>query len=140
MKSGIALLLAVGFLAACATTDPSYVEGKRLLANGKNEEGLALLEKASRDNPRNPELRMEYISNRDVVVMRLIQQADSARIGGKYAEAEATYIQALRIDPDSARARAGYETIATDRRHAERLREAEKLFAKKDFAGTELRL
>src|SRR5262245_30481042 len=140
MKSGIALLLAAGFLAACATTDPSYVEGKRLLATGQNEEGLALLEKASRDNPRNPELRMEYISNRDVVVMRLIQQADSARIGGKYAEAEATYIRALRIDPDNSRARAGYETIATDRRHAERVREAEKLFAKKDFAGTEFLL
>jgi general secretion pathway protein D len=140
MKSRISLLLVVGVLAACATTDPSYVEGQRLLATGQNEEGLALLDKAARDNPRQHELRMEYLRQRDAVMARLVQQADSARIGGKYAEAEATYIQALRIDPDSARARAGYETVATERRHAERVREAEKLFAKKDFAGTEFRL
>lgn len=140
MKSTILLLLAAGFLAACATTDPSYDEGKRLVANGQSEEGLALLEKAARDNPRQRELRMEYLRQREIVVARLIQQADRARVSGKPAEAEAAYIQALKIDPDSSRARAGYETIATERRHTERVRVAEKLFAKKDLAGAEVRL
>ncbi len=140
MKSTISLLLAAGFLAACATTDPSYVEGRRLVATGQTEEGLALLEKAARDNPRQHELRMEYLRQREIAVARLIQQADSARVSGKLAEAEAAYIQALRVDPDSSRARAGYEAIATERRHTERVREAEKLFAKRDLAGAEARL
>jgi general secretion pathway protein D len=134
------MLFVAALLAACATMDPSYVEGKRLLAAGQSEEGLALLAKVSRDNPRSPELRMEYIQNRDIVVASLIQQADSARVNDRLAEAEFAYIRALKIDPDNSRARAGYETIATERRHAERVREAEKLFAKKDLAGAEFRL
>jgi general secretion pathway protein D len=134
------MLLVAALLAACATTDPNYVEGKRLVASGQSEEGLVLLEKAMRDNPRNPELRIEYTRLREIVVTRLIQQADSLRVGGRFAEAEATYIQALKLDPDSSRARAGYDSIATERRHTERLREAEKLFAKKDLAGAEVRL
>jgi general secretion pathway protein D len=134
------MLFVAALLAACATTDPSYLEGKRLLAAGQSEEGLALLDKAMRDNPRNPELRMEYLRQREIVVARLIQQADSARVNGRLAEAEAAYIQALRVDPDSSRARAGYETIATERRHTERVREAEVLYGKKDLAGAEARL
>ena len=134
------MLFIAALLAACATTDPSYVEGKRLVANGQSEEGLALLEKAMRDNPRNAELRIEYVRLREIVVTRLIQQADSERVGGRFAEAEATYIRALKMDPDSSRARAGYESIATERRHAERVREAEALFGKKNLAGAEARL
>jgi general secretion pathway protein D len=134
------MLLVVALLAACATADPSYVEGKRLLAAGQSEEGLAFLDKAARDNPRNQELRMEYLRQREILVSRLIQQADSARVNGRLAEAEASYVRAVRIDPDNARARAGYESIATERRHAERVREAEALLGKKDLAGAGARL
>src|SRR5262245_47088442 len=116
-------------------SDPSYLEGKRLLAAGQAEEGLAQLDKAARDNPRKQELRMEYLRQRELVTARLIQQGESARIGGKLSEAEASYIRALKIDPDSSRARAGFEAIATERRHAERVREADALFGRKDLAG-----
>ncbi|MGH8642539.1 MAG: tetratricopeptide repeat protein, partial [Burkholderiales bacterium] len=141
MRFGILPLLALSLFAACAaTTDPSYVEGKRLVANGQSQEGLALLEKAARDNPRQSELRMEYLRQREIAVARLIQQGDSARVAGRFAEAVTAYIQALKTDPDNSRARAGYETIATERRHTERVREAAKLFAQKDLAGAEARL
>jgi general secretion pathway protein D len=140
VKSAIPLLFAAGLLAACATMDPAYVEGKRLIAAGQSEEGLALLDKAARENPRKLELRMEYLRQREIVVARLIQQGDSARIAGRLPEAEAGYLRALKIDPDNSRARAGYEAIATERRHTERVREADALLGKGELAGAEARL
>ena len=93
-----------------------------------------------RDNPRQRELRMEYLRTREAVVAGLLQQADNARLNGLLPEAEAAYVRALRIDPESARARTGYESIATERRHAERVRDAGNRLAGKDLAGAEAAL
>jgi general secretion pathway protein D len=134
------MLLVAGLLAACVTTDPALIEGRRLAASGQSEEALAVLDQAARENPRKAEFRMEYIRQREVVTARLIQQAESARINGRLPEAEATYARALKIDPDSSRARAGLDSIATERRHTERVREAESLLARNELAAAEARL
>ena len=140
MNNALLLLLAA-LVAGCATmSDPSYLEGKRLVAAGQYEEGLALLDKAAQDNPRQRDLRMEYLRSREIAVSRLIQQGDSARVNGRMDEAAALYARALRLDPDHARARAAQDSIATDRRHAERVRDAGALLGARDLAGAEARL
>ena len=98
MRTTIALLIATGLTAACATTsDPSYIDGRRLIAAGQVEDGLALLDKAANDNPRRPELRMEYVRQREIAVGRFLQQGESARLNGQLDEAAAAYTRALRI-------------------------------------------
>ena len=141
MRTTIALLIAAGLTAACATTsDPSYIDGRRLIAAGQVEDGLALLDKAANDNPRRPELRMEYVRQRELAVGRFLQQGESARLNGQLDEAAAAYTRALRIYPDNTRARAGLDSLVTDRRHAQLVREASGLLGNNDLAGAEARL
>ena len=139
-KLATTVLLAATLLAGCVTTDPLYLEGKRLLASGQPEEGLAMLEKAAQDNPRQGQIRMDYLRQRDLVTARLVQQGDTARLNGQLDEAAAAYARALRIAPEHGRAKAGQEAIATDRRHAERVREAAGLLGKGELTGAETRL
>jgi general secretion pathway protein D len=141
LNYAIVLLLAAGIMAGCATlSDPSYLEGKRLFTAGQYEDGLALLDKAASDNPRQRDLRMEYFRSREIAVSRLIQQGDSLRVNGRLDEAAAAYARALKIDPDHGRARAAQDSIATERRHTERAREADAMLGRKDLAGAEARL
>ena len=50
-RSAFAALTVAALLLACAT-EPSYVsESRRLIAEGRGEEALALLDKASREDP-----------------------------------------------------------------------------------------
>jgi general secretion pathway protein D len=141
MNHAISLLLLLGLVAGCATmSDPSYLEGKRLVAAGQFEEGLALLDKAAQDNPRERDLRMEYLRSRETAVSRLIQQGDSSRVNGRMDEAAAAYARALKIDPDHPRARAAQESVATERRHSERVRDAAALLGAGNLAGAEARL
>ncbi len=132
-------LLALVFLQAC-NSNPAHDEGKRLLALGFPEEGLRLLEKAASENPRDQKLRFDWLRQRDLQVGRLIAIAETARINGQLDDATAAYWRALQLDPTSARAKAGYESINIDRRHAAMLREAEVLFKKKELAATEGKL
>lgn len=122
--------------AGCAT-DTNLVEGKRLLAQGRSEAGLELIEKSMRSNPRQNEVRAYWFRERDLAIARLMAEADAERMQGRMAEAEALYARALKVDPNDERPRSGMESLAAARRHQQQLREAESRMARKELEGAE---
>jgi len=134
--SGVIILL---LTAACAT-DPNYEEGRRLLQAGFEEEGLARLAQSARDNPEDRRMRFEWMRQRDLQVNRMLVQAETARVNGQLDDAASAYWRALQIDPANVRARAGFDSIGVERRHAAAVRDAGALLLRKDLAGAEEKL
>ncbi len=110
-------------LAGCAS-DAAYREGERLLAEGQTEAGLAQLEQAVRDEPKNVQFRTAYIQAREAQLVRLFAEADAAMQAGRDDVAEARYRDALQLDAKNPRARAGLVTIATLRSNRALLKDA----------------
>ncbi|MEI6721746.1 MAG: secretin and TonB N-terminal domain-containing protein, partial [Betaproteobacteria bacterium] len=129
--------LAITLLAGCVTSP--LEESRKLIAQGFTEQGLARLEEAARERPRDPEIRTGLVRERELAGIRLAQLAASARSQGRLDDAEEAYARALRINPDNQRAKAGLASIAAERRHPELLREAIALVAKGDLAEAEAR-
>lgn len=111
-------------LAACNTI-PAVEDGRKLIAEGRTEEGLAKLEQAARDNPNSAQALSNYIGAREAYVIELVRQADAARLFGDITSAEVLFQQALRVDPGSTLARNGLQTLERDRRGAAFAAEAE---------------
>ena len=68
---------------------------------------------------------------------RHLLDADTARSRSDLAAAEQGYRRALEINPDNERAQAGLAGLDMDRRHADLLKRAEELMARKDYAAAE---
>ena len=118
-------LIAIGLLSSCAT-DRLHREGLAAIDAGRYDEGLAKLEQAAKDDPGNLTYRLDLKARREAVMQQLIAAADSARGAGQLEEAERLFHSALAIDSSSNRAQRGIESVATDRRHAELVAQAEK--------------
>jgi general secretion pathway protein D len=118
---------AAALLAGCATTSPTYVEGRALMAEGRVEEGLARLQQAVQENPTNAEVRAYYAGQRERAVNQFLAQAMTARVNGRHDEAADLYQRAQRIDPNNQRIARAAEELATERRHAGMIREASNL-------------
>jgi general secretion pathway protein D len=138
MKRPTLTLLAALALAAC-TNNPKIDEGRSLIARGSFEEGLATLEQAAREQPRDAKARNAYLTQREAVVAVFIREADALRALGDLDGAEASLRRALRIDPGSAIVQAGLDGIARDRRHLALVREAEEALKRGDLATAEAR-
>lgn len=132
-------LVALILVAGCAS-DTRHQEARHLLASGQTQEGLALLAQAANDNPRDHELRFEWLRQRELAAGRLIAQGDTARTNGQLDEAAEAYRRALAIEPAQPRAKAGLDGIAADRRHAALVQEADGWFKKQDYVEAESRL
>ncbi len=129
----VLLLLAA---AGCAH-DRSYEEAKEMLSEGKPLEGLAKLEQAVRDHPRNTTYRAALLRERERVASAFVLQGDASLKTGNLDLAAAQFQEAKRIDPEGYRANAGLQEVERARRHAERLKDAEALLEKKDYAAAE---
>jgi general secretion pathway protein D len=140
VPGGIAIALGVLVLVSCAQQSPLYRDGLQSMAEGRIEQGLEQLERASRESPSNPEYRSALYRQREVAVNYLLVQADVARVNDETSQAEAGYRRVLGIDPANARARQGLEDIATARRHKVMLDEAQALVKAGDRRGAEQRL
>lgn len=127
----------LALVAAGCATDANFETGKRLLQEGQTEQGLTLLEKAARDNPRELEYRALWVRERDLAVNRYLVKGDSARAQNLLSDAQAAYRDALTLDPGNVRARAGLDAVAMAGRHEAQLREAERLLGTKQFAPAE---
>jgi general secretion pathway protein D len=135
------LLLASLFLllTGCAG-ELAHREGLSLLSEGRPEDALAALEKATKESPSNLEFKAHYLNARDGVIGRLLANAQAERNAGRLDEAENYYKRVLRIDAGNANARAGIEAIEQARRHAKLLQEAGALIAARDFGAAELKI
>ena len=125
MLAGLGLMI---FIAGCATTDPSFVEGKRLLEEGKLDEGLDKLGKLAEKEPKNEKYRTYYFQQREIIVRQLQVQADTLRDMGRFDEAAAIYRHVLQLDPKNQRAKAGLVQLEMDLRHVVALNEASEMF------------
>ena len=138
MKRSFLLVALAGgvWLAGCAGI-PQVTEGRRLVAEGNVEEGLATLQKAARDNPTSAEARATYQTTKQVVLDSLLAEADAARAAGRYDEADAAFRQVARLDPSNPYAPNGIAAVERDRRNARLDEEAVAALEKGDFATAE---
>lgn len=134
LRPAAAALLAAA-LAACASS-PSG-DGARLIAQGRFDEGLALMEQDARAHPRDTELYTSYLVQRNAVSTALLREADQLRASGDFDGAQAGYQSVLRINPASDMARAGLATTARLRNLQERGREAQAALRSGDTAGAD---
>src|ERR1039457_6912452 len=89
-------LLLVFLLAGCAAQQ-AFKEGQQLVDSGKDEEGLAQMEKASKLDPSNSEYRSQYFKRREMVVYQLLSQAETAKKNGAWEEAGNDYQRILKL-------------------------------------------
>jgi general secretion pathway protein D len=131
MRAAALALLASAALVGCAANE-SFREGRGMVEAGNVDEGLARIEQAMQADPEDREIRNYYLRNRAVAVQRYLATGDNARSAGALDQAEAAYQRALRFDPDNARAKAGMDAVARDRRLAAEVAEAAALMKKGD--------
>ncbi|UCV17968.1 secretin and TonB N-terminal domain-containing protein [Ferribacterium limneticum] len=135
LKQGSILLFMAVVLGGCS--HPAYRDGLDYMAAGKKEEGVASLEKAARDRPRDAEIKAAMIRHKGESVDAYLDDADRQRSAGKLDAAEAAYRRALGIDGRNTRATQGLEQLAVDRKNAASLAQAEQLLKKGDLLGAE---
>lgn len=116
------------FVTGCATTDPAFTEGKRLLAEGKIDEGLGTLGKLAEKEPKNVEYRAYYFRQREMITRQQLMQADAMRGMGHFDEAAGIYKHVLQLDAENQRANAGLAQLDMDMRHVVAMNEATAMF------------
>jgi general secretion pathway protein D len=117
--------LALALVTACA--DPLIKDTRALLNEGRTDEALASLEKATRENPQNHAYRSEYFRLREFATARWLVQAESLRTAAQFEAANELYRRVLKYDAANARATQGLAQIEMDMRHRALLGEADKL-------------
>lgn len=111
-------------LAGCANP---VKESDQLIREGKLKEGVARMEEAVRESPKNIAYRAALFRNREVAVNDMLVQAYNLRDSGKLEEAESLYREVLALHPYNPMATAGLESIATVREQDALIADAQKL-------------
>lgn len=119
--------IVAALLAGCAVETPLR-PSRPLAPSASVEQSLDALRAQSAAAPEDAKLRARYHRQRELHVSQLVASGEAARAQGDLDSAEAAYRRALTIDPGSERANVGMATLSVDRRHRERLQEAEGLF------------
>lgn len=126
-------------IAGCAG-EMAYRDGKGLLREGKLEEGLDRLQKATRADPENLEFRVAYLNARESISGRLLANAQRETADGHFDAADALYKRVLSLDPDHRRAKEGLRALDKERRHQTLVREAESLLLKGELDSADQRI
>jgi general secretion pathway protein D len=124
-KTFCATLAACALIAACA--EPQLKDTRTLLGEGRTDEALASLEKATREDPKNHVLRQEYFRVREFAIAQWLVQAESLRTAGQFGAADELYRRVLKYDAANARATQGLAQTEMDVRHRALIVEADKL-------------
>ncbi|MBL8430661.1 MAG: secretin and TonB N-terminal domain-containing protein [Dechloromonas sp.] len=132
---GSVYLFLVVLVGGCS--HPAYRDGLDYMAAGKREEGVASLEKAARDRPRDAEIKAAMIRHKGETIDNYLDDGDRQRSVGKLDAAEAAYRRALGIDDRNTRAMQGLEQLAVDRKNTANLAQADQLLKKGDLLGAE---
>ena len=134
MNRGLLLLLLLSALLGACAGNEAHREGLAMLAQGRPEEALMPLEKASREAPGNLEYRIHTLNARAQAIGGLLAEAQREKLAGRFSEAEALYRRVLSLERDNELASAGLAEIAQGRRHAQWLNEAEARLAVESVA------
>lgn len=139
-KQRILILLWLALITGCAmqtTRNPSFLEGKRLIAEGQLEEGLSKLEQAAREEPADREVSATVARERDAIIGQILFEADNARLAGNLDQAELNYQRVLDIRASSERAKEGLDAVDLERRHIVLVNQAKEALAHNDVDGAE---
>ncbi|HMC13336.1 MAG TPA: secretin N-terminal domain-containing protein [Gallionellaceae bacterium] len=130
------LFLAVLSVGGCANQPMRDFEaGKKMLAEGKTEQGLAQIENASKADPENVEYRQFLFKQRELAVNQGLIKAESERMNGAFDEAASDYKRVLAIETNNPRAKEGMDRVQADRERKQQLAEASALFNSGDSEG-----
>ena len=133
-RRGFPLLMAL-VLAGCM--NPIYRDGLEAMSLGKKEEGIATLQKAVREDPRNAEMKASLVRHKDQTIDSYLAEAERQRAAEQPEAADLAYRRVLAIDVRNSRAAQGIEQLAVDRQNAALLLQAEQLLKKSDLLGAE---
>ena len=134
-----ALALVAALAAGCAAQQ-AYQDGRELVAQGRVDEGLAKLQEASAQEPRDARYRAAYLQTRERALAAYAEQADQLAARGALDAARALYQHALAIDPASARARDGLAALDATARENAALDAAEALVVRNQVAAAREKL
>src|SRR4051812_12849962 len=118
----------------------NFSDGKRLLDEGKHEEGLARLEQAVKDHPKNLEYRATLVRQRELLVARDLNEGDALRAQGDAAGAQRAYGKALALDAENLRAKTGMQGVQADTRLRQWVTQAAQLLDKGDLRAADIKL
>lgn len=134
VRGPLLIAVAIATLCGCAA-QRVHKEGTALLEQGKYEEAVAKFEEAAKKAPDDIGYRTDLIRTREQVVNRLLQSANAEKAGERFDVATQLYQRVLRVDPGNARAKAGLDAVASDKRHLAAVADAQALFKKNDYEG-----
>jgi general secretion pathway protein D len=120
------LALAI-ILTGCAGPQ-AYQQGSAMLDQGNYEQGLAKMEEAVRQDPKNNEYRMGLLRRKNSVVNALNSRTEQLRQQGNLPEAERVAHQAQAIDPNNPVALQNIAALEQERRHKQIVADAEANF------------
>jgi len=121
-----AVFLALG-LSGCASN--GLTEGRKLIAAGQPEAGVARLRTDLAKQPDNIELKAYYNTQRELLASQLLTQAQQDLDAGRFDAAEATLNKVLAIHPENPRAHTLLDNLASARQNQQRLQTASEAFA-----------
>lgn len=131
-------------LAGCAmqearidADDPEFARAGRLIAEGRAEDGVALMEQVQAAHPDRLEYRNALYKQRELLIAGLLREGDRQRQERHWLDAEEQYRKALAWRRDDPRALEGLRQIEMARKHASTLNQSALLLDKEDVDGAQ---
>jgi len=129
----LALCVALG---GCGSTAVRK-DAKELMAQGQYEAGIAQLEEAIKEDPRDTELNIALIQSRRQAIEALLTQADSDRSRHDFPGARLAYGRVLTLEPNNRRAQDAVRQIEQMRNIGERIALGQAALRSGDLFGAE---
>ncbi len=123
-------------LAGCGTT-AARKDGQALINEGQYEAGIARLEEALKEDPRDTELNIALMQGRKQSVEELLAKADSDRSRHDFAGARMGYGRVLTLEPNNRRAQDAVRQIEQMRNLGERVALGQAALRSGDLFGAE---
>ncbi len=114
-------------LSGCASK--GLTEGRKLIAAGQTEAGLARLQTGLAEEPENIELKILYHTQRERLSSQLLVQAQQDLDAERFDAAQATLQKIVAIHPENPRANAQLANLATVRQHQQAVQKASQALA-----------
>jgi len=132
------LVLGTLFLFGCVSGGADHKQGMHDIVGGDYESGLARLEQAMIESPGNLTFRLDYKTQRERVIQRLIGGAERALLRRDLDSAQDSYHRVLGIEPRNGRALRGLESIERGARHTLDLQNARRSWEAGDVVAAKL--